>query len=159
MRAAVWIIQAVCLTAGAWRCGNVALRGRAIQSSTGYGGVADRAIDGNKNPYYHNLSCTHTNAELQPWWSVDLFTVERVFLVKITNRGDCCWDRLKNAKVIVGDSVGRRAEGKVCGVISSLGCGETAVLLCHDTPGRIVTVVLGGYGILTLCEVEVYVRE
>ncbi|XP_072110420.1 fucolectin-4-like [Mobula birostris] len=159
MKTAVWIILAVCWIAGAQKCGNVALRGKATQSSTGYGGVADRAIDGNRDTNYHRCSCTHTLHQVRPWWSVDLFDEVAVFVVKITNRGDCCWDRFRNATVIIGNSQHHHCSGKVCGVISALGAGDTAVLKCNCIKGRFVTVVLGGTGILTMCEVEVYVNE
>ncbi|XP_051872449.1 fucolectin-6-like [Pristis pectinata] len=157
MRAAVWIVLAACCAAGARNCGNVALRGKATQSSTSSGGVADRAIDGNRNPYYFNHSCTHTKSESHPWWSIDLFQEEYVLVVKITNRADCCWDRFQNAVVRVGTSPYLRNKNCVCGMISQLGCGETAVLNCKGMLGQFVSVTLSGVGILTMCEVEVYV--
>ena len=52
---------------------NLALGGTASQSSTGFGGVASRAIDGNRNGTYNAGSVTHTLTGPQPvFWEVDL---------------------------------------------------------------------------------------
>lgn len=39
---------------------NVLLKTHAIQSSTGWGGDAQRAVDGSSSTNYEDLSCTHT---------------------------------------------------------------------------------------------------
>ena len=53
---------------------NLALRKSATQSTTGSGGVASRAVDGNTSGIWNNGSITHTQggASLNPWWRVDL---------------------------------------------------------------------------------------
>ena len=52
---------------------NVARGGEAAQSSTDYDGDAARAIDGNTDGrYFHANSTTHTRAEDNPWWEVQL---------------------------------------------------------------------------------------
>ena len=84
--------------------GNIALRKPAIQSTTGYGGVAGRAVDGNSNPSYGGGSCTHTHRQKGAWWRVDLGRVWAVGKVKITNRGDCCSGRLRAFEVRVGNT-------------------------------------------------------
>ena len=56
------IKQDVALLAGA----NLALEGRACQSSTRFGGVASLAIDGDTTPFYSNGSVTHTFAGARP---------------------------------------------------------------------------------------------
>ena len=90
-----------------------------IQSSMGHGGVSSRAVDGNPASswvrsrlqqqhinkqiivvYFQGTgTCTHTNAEKNPWWRVDLLEERTVTSVRITNRGDCCWDRLYGFEV------------------------------------------------------------
>lgn len=163
MRDAVWMVITVCCTAGAINalaCGNVAMRGKATQSSTGGYATADKAIDGSRDGDYHHGSCTHTRSEPQPWWSVDLFAQESVLSVKITNRADCCSKRFKDVTVHVGNALKHLGgQNPVCGTISSLKAGETAVLDCHGMLGRFVDVVMASRGILTLCEVEVYARD
>ena len=83
---------------------NLALGRRTSQSSTGYGGFASRAVDGDTDGVYGNLSITHTAPDdANPWWRVDLdgtFFLERIVL---WNRTDCCSERLSNFRVSVLD--------------------------------------------------------
>ncbi|WP_221409509.1 galactose-binding domain-containing protein [Marinoscillum furvescens] len=81
---------------------NIALFGMASQSSTGYGGVANRAIDGDTNGKWSGNSVTHTNNEANPWWEVALDTVYSIGDINIFNRTDgCCKARLTNFTVSV----------------------------------------------------------
>ena len=84
--------------------GNAAKRKPAAQSSTCCGGVPSRGNDGNANPSWGGRSCTATQRQGRPWWRVDLQRVTTVGKVKITNRNDCCWNRLRNVQVRVGNS-------------------------------------------------------
>lgn len=83
--------------------GNIARGKPTKQSATGSGGVASRAVDGNANPQWNGRSCTLTPRLRGAWWRVDLQMMYAVAKVKITNRGDCCWTRLKNFEVRVGN--------------------------------------------------------
>ena len=75
-----------------------------LQSSTAYGGLSSRAVDGNSDSiYYRGHTCTCTNYQARPWWRVDLGKVATVASVKITNRGDCCGNRLRNFDILVGN--------------------------------------------------------
>jgi putative heme-binding domain-containing protein len=66
---------------------NVARRGKAKQSSTANGGVASRAIDGNKSGKFGDGGQTHTNEGSQnPWWEVDLGTAYPINSVVVYNR-------------------------------------------------------------------------
>jgi putative heme-binding domain-containing protein len=68
---------------------NVARRGKATQSSTSNGGVASRAIDGNKSGTFDDGGQTHTNEGSQnPWWEVDLGTAYPISSVVVYNRTD-----------------------------------------------------------------------
>jgi len=40
-----------------------------------------------------------------PWWKANFGVNVVVTKVQILNRGDCCGDRLKDAKVFVGDTL------------------------------------------------------
>lgn len=87
---------------------NHALTGTASASSTGYGGVASRAIDGNVNGYFSDGSTTHSdeNAGINQSWQVDLGTDRAVDQVIVYNRDDgCCPGRLSNYRVslLAGD--------------------------------------------------------
>ncbi len=83
---------------------NLALGKSARQSSTGYGGFASRAVDGDTNGVFSGASITHTAPDdPRPWWQVDLegtFVLERIVL---WNRTDCCSERLSNFRVSVLD--------------------------------------------------------
>ena len=84
--------------------GNIA-RGRGTkQSSTGFGGASSRAVDGNRNSHWNGRSCTHTNKQNWPWWRVDLGSAQLVAKVRLTNRGDCCWNRLRSIDIRVGNA-------------------------------------------------------
>jgi len=51
------------------------------ESSIAASGVPNRAVDGNTDGNYGAGSCTHTDIEAQPWWTVDLqaaYAVEKV---------------------------------------------------------------------------------
>ncbi len=50
---------------------NIAPLGQVSQSSEGYGGSPERAIDGNTDGTYAANSVTHTATEADPWWEVD----------------------------------------------------------------------------------------
>jgi len=69
---------------------NVAVGKPAYQISTGWDGVAARAVDGNRNGQYWDLSCQHTLANENPWWVVDLQDTYDIAKVTLVNRGDCC---------------------------------------------------------------------
>lgn len=69
---------------------NLALSKSTDQSSTGYGGTPDKAVDGNTGGHYLNDGCTATSSEDSPWWSVDLGMNTQVTDVTLYNRLDCC---------------------------------------------------------------------
>ncbi|KAJ8354158.1 hypothetical protein SKAU_G00217250 [Synaphobranchus kaupii] len=137
---------------------NAAYRGKATQSSTGYDGDVEKAIDRNRNPFYEARSCTHTTAETNPWWRVDLLRKHIVTAVTVTNRGDCCSSRLNGAEIRVGNRLENNGnDNPVCAVISHIQGGDSITFQCHETEGRYVNVFLPGKEKhLTLCEVEVY---
>lgn len=81
---------------------NIALGKTASQSSTDFGGLASRGNDGSTNgDYFGGSSVTHTAAETNPWWQVDLATIRQVDQVQVYNRLDCCSNRLTNFHMIV----------------------------------------------------------
>lgn len=69
---------------------NVAPDGKATQSSTNAGGVASRAIDGNKDPDWGKNGQTHTSnaGEKQPWWELDLGRAVDIEKIHLWNRKD-----------------------------------------------------------------------
>ena len=80
---------------------NLSLRKPARQSSTGHGGTAQLAVDGNTDGNYFSGSTTHTNHEKKSWWEVDLGAIYKLENVLVYNRTDSCSERLDNFQVLV----------------------------------------------------------
>lgn len=74
------------------------------QSST-YGGMAEHAIDGREHTDYDFGSCTDTKLEANPWWRVDLTRPFNITMVTVTNRMDCCEQRINGAQIHIGSSL------------------------------------------------------
>jgi mono/diheme cytochrome c family protein len=92
---------------------NVALKGKAKQSTTDFGGDAARAIDGNTNGDYNANSVSHTSSEDNPWWEVNLgkmLPVDRVVLWNRTDGGDAIESRMKVYKVVLLDDARKPVE-------------------------------------------------
>ncbi len=85
---------------------NLALHGKASQSSVGFDGPPELAIDGNTNGKYAEAkSTTHTQAENNPWWEVDLGQEQLVDSIVIWNRTDPdVGVRLANYRVVALNS-------------------------------------------------------
>ena len=62
------------------------------------------AVDGNFSPIFSNRTCTHTKRQRNPWWMVDLSDRHVVRKISLTNRGDCCSNRLQMVEIRVGDN-------------------------------------------------------
>ncbi|XP_059195107.1 fucolectin-4-like [Centropristis striata] len=137
---------------------NLALQGKAAQSSLYSTGTAYYAIDGNRASYWGQGSCTHTKADFNPWWRLDLGKTHRVFSVNITNTIDSVPQRLNGAEIRIGDSLENNGNNNPrCAVISSIPGGFTETFQCDGMDGRYLNIVIPGRAeYLTLCEVEVY---
>ncbi|XP_063297673.1 uncharacterized protein LOC134586094 [Pelobates fuscus] len=138
---------------------NIALRGRATQSSVySYLNVAINAIDGNQDPNFYHGSCSCTNADVSPWWRVDLLSEHKISKIVITNRGDCCGERLDGAMILIGDSLENNGNNNPsCAVVTYLPNAATQSFQCNGMTGRYVNIVLPGkQTYLQLCEVQVF---
>jgi hypothetical protein len=138
-----------------------------LSAATGYGGAADRAVDGNTNgDYFAGRSVTHTEEDNQPqpWWQVDLGVSSRIDHVMLWNRRDCCGERLASFWVFVSDSpfpagdvsalladgrIWRHEHGGAAGPQTRIAVGRR---------GRYIRVQLSGRAPLSLAEVEVFGR-
>jgi hypothetical protein len=67
---------------------NIALKGKASQISTDYGGSAQYGNDGNTDGDYNKKSVTHTAMAKDPWWEVDLGQEFPISKIAIWNRTD-----------------------------------------------------------------------
>ncbi|XP_049901636.1 uncharacterized protein LOC126391154 [Epinephelus moara] len=136
---------------------NIAQFGRVTQSSVLSGGVAERAIDGSRASYWNQGSCTYTNCQRKPWWRLDLLRTYKINTVTITNRKDCCYNRLNGAEIHIGNSLNDNGNANPrCAVIHSIPAGASQTFVCNGMEGQYVNIVIPGRTqYLTLCEVEV----
>ncbi|XP_061084764.1 fucolectin-5-like [Conger conger] len=141
---------------------NVAIRGKATQSALFPGEWAaychaSNAIDGNRDSVQRHGSCTHTTNVPNPWWRVDLLQSYTITSVTLTNRADCCSDRITGAQIRIGDSLADNGiSNALCSTVDYMGPGETKTFNCYgQKKGRYVTVYIPKAEYLSLCEVEV----
>ena len=136
------------------RAENIAWKKQASQSSTAYGGDANRALDGNTNNTYSQNSITHTNFEKQAWWQVDLGRSEQVGFVRLFNRGDGeLAKRLSNFDIILYNEKGQEVSKQF---IKQLTSNQLDVQF-NGQLGRYIRIQLRHeHQALSLAEVEVF---
>ncbi len=85
---------------------NVALKGKATQSSTGFDGAAGLAMDGNTDGSFTKKSVSHTGeGDRAPWWEVDLGSEQSLDQLVLWNRTDSgTQERIVGARVSVLDA-------------------------------------------------------
>ena len=142
---------------------NLAQGKPAFESSDPIGGAASRAVDGNTDGNWSNNSVTHTNADQNAWWYVDLGSVQQISTVKLWNRTDCCQDRLSNFYVFVFDQIPGNTSGPaqtatLPGVFSYYVTGSVgnSTTINVNRAARYVAVQLAGTNYLSLAEVQVF---
>ncbi len=133
---------------------NLAKGRPATQSSSAYGGVAARAVDGNTSGSWVGNSVTHSELEVSPSWQVDLGAIQPIGEVVLHNRTDCCAERLSNFKVLVSN------DGATWASYPFAGNAPARTAFAVNRPGRYVKVALDNVNntprYLSLSEVEVY---
>lgn len=143
---------------------NIALNQPTSQSSTGYGGVPERAVDGNTSGAWNDGSVTHTNTEAQPWWEVDLGSSQDIANIVLFNRtNSCCTDRLTDFYVYISDSsfgsrtdVAQMANEAAWSTYHSGTLSGSSLDIAANSNGRYVRVQLSGStNPLSLAEVQV----
>jgi len=156
---------------------NLALRKPTYQSTTYNQAMipqcssSSNAVDGNRDPDLFHCSCSHTNASSPDspnpsWWAVDLQALTSVARVIITNRADCCEERLRDFDIGLTDidptdkspdlltvterSIIAHYDGfPPGGVPTTIDCDNTA-------SGRYLFVLMTSIDYLSICEMEVY---
>jgi hypothetical protein len=145
---------------------NWALGRPTTQSSTGFGGLSSRAVDGNTDGNFFDNSVSHTNLDSYPYWQVDLGASRFIDEVEIWNRTDCCSDRLHDFFVFFKDTpfVATNPSDLVNedGVTWKANFGVPTNPL-HMTgvhrKARFVRIALGSAGYLSLAEVRVWGQQ
>ncbi|MCD4548936.1 alpha-L-fucosidase [Schaalia sp. lx-260] len=153
---------------------NLALEKPARQITTGWGGLAERAVDGNTDGVWNNGSLSHTSGrDEDPWWEVDLEDMYKVTHVDVFNRAQeftCqsrtipCSDRLKDFYVVaspepLNDLLSAEETLALPNVkaikVDGVG-GYPSTVDFGGFEARYIRVILPGREALALAEVEVY---
>ncbi|XP_048253275.1 fucolectin-6-like [Haliotis rufescens] len=163
-KASVCVLIATVLSATGLDLPNLAQNKPTERSSVYKAWTSDLAADGQNGTDSEARQCAHV-AEAKgvvEWWQVDLQQTFSVLTVSVTNRGDCCHERLTNFTVEVHtfDPMTSSNTGlQVCYLHEgTVGSGLTVDLTCAvNTIGRYVRIVKynSGWKPLTLCEVAV----
>ncbi len=147
---------------------NIALNKPATQSSTlpDYATTGPQgAVDGNTDGNFFHGSVTHTNADANAWWQVDLGVSAAVNSVVIWNRTDaCCTSRLSDYWVFVSNTpfLDTDTPATLQSRAGTFASHQTAAPAPSTTisvggaPGRYVRVQLSGVNNLSLAEVQVF---
>ncbi|CAB4026169.1 Hypothetical predicted protein, partial [Paramuricea clavata] len=131
---------------------NFVLNKQATQSSTSNNGAAGRLVDGNRNPYFGNDSCSET-AVGSSSWEVNLGTTIYVTSVTITTRADDYWREVNKFSITVLNG----GENSLCASGMFQHDGGTTTYVCEKVgKGTLVRIAVSGNGQLSLCEVEVH---
>ncbi|XP_060560203.1 fibropellin-1-like [Ruditapes philippinarum] len=120
-------------------------------SSAGFGGQAEFAVNQDFRPIHMRKYCQHSaDSDLTPSWTIKLIQPFPIRRIVITNRLDCCSDRLRDLTITVGTDICAMYVGPATGI-------QTLTIECDtdDLVGDEVTITKNGNG-LTLCEVEIY---
>ncbi len=84
---------------------NLGPEGKATQSTTSYNAPASYGVDGNTDGNFDNKSVTHTETADNPWWEVDLGSLQPIDQIVVWNRTDNnLQSRLKNFRVSILDA-------------------------------------------------------
>ncbi|XP_046557695.1 fucolectin-like [Haliotis rubra] len=146
---------------------NLAL-GKPTKSSTFTNNKA-RAVDGNREAVFSRNSCWESqDHDMEPYWMVDLQSHFFVEYITVTNRVDCCGERMHDLKIEVfaDDPVlDPSAPSRLCATYDGpMAAGATENISCScAAQGRYVRIRgldrTAYNDLLTLCEVEVFERE
>jgi Methyltransferase domain/NedA-like, galactose-binding domain len=135
---------------------NIALHCHAAQSSVDMVEFASagRACNGIKT----GLFAFHTKLEPNPWWMVDLGTVQRFDNILVYNRLDGpCAPRARTLRVLVSDDAAAWAELYAHNGTTFGGAdGQPLHIACAGAQGRFVRLQLAETNFLHLDEVEIY---
>ncbi|XP_053374919.1 angiopoietin-related protein 2-like [Mercenaria mercenaria] len=128
------------------------------QSSTLGHAYSSLAVDGmwESDMWFSNtnsFTCAHTKSDNEKmWWMVNLEHIYVVSKVVILNRIDCCWERLRDLTITVGET-----ESNMLLCATYEGAGELVNITCQTSlSGQFVRINKPGPDALQLCEVGVY---
>jgi len=123
-------------------------------------------VDGNRDAVFYDGSCSSTDAVHQTtWWAVDLGQPTYVDHVTITNRADCCAERLSDfwiegSNISPSNYLTQSSQGPFQVTFYSgyppAGIPTNISLDNYNEPGRYLYISVERAEYLTICELEVY---
>lgn len=129
---------------------NLAKGGKATQSTTTNGGVAERAFDGNKSPDWGRGGQTHTREnQPNPWWEIDLGSAQAIDSIRLWARQGFS-DRLGNFTLSLLDDARKpvfeikNVAGPEAMTVDVKGGGKLAYFTFDGKPGQPVEKRRGG---------------
>ena len=140
---------------------NVALNKSTSQSTTDYGGVSSRAVDGDTNGDWANGSVTHTKGNIinstQSWLRIDLGAAYDITKIEVYNRTDSNSERLDGAKIFVSYTTSSIFQSQFGKDLTGTPYAQERTTTPGTFYGRYVTIRLyGEFKILSLAEVKVF---
>lgn len=145
---------------------NLALYGTSSLSSTAWGGVASRAIDGNTDGIFSGGSMAHSDPDSddQAYLEVDLGAEASIDYINVWNRTDCCSSRLSDYYIFISNNpfAGETVNSSIAqlGVVNYYQADEAGtptVITTTGAVGRYVRIQLtSDENTLNLAELEVY---
>jgi hypothetical protein len=113
--------------------------------------TGDLAIDG-----VLNGRCFRTEVERNPWWSVNLLGIYRIYSLSIMNRQDCCGDQLTPLRVET--SVDGKDWSLCADIFDSIPTGGLYQLWCNGekTTFLRITSLSENKTELSFCEINIY---
>ncbi|XP_046371574.2 uncharacterized protein LOC124145724 [Haliotis rufescens] len=144
---------------------NLALTRPSSASSSYSTNGAQAGNDGNTDGSFPSGSCfASADRDSDPWWQVDLQATFMVKRIEITNRQDCCAERIHHISLVLFDqnpSVESLTPSKPCYFILGTDPAPTVTVTCtRPVNGRYLrltkTQQLNIYDLLQFCEVKVY---
>lgn len=133
----------------------------AVQSTTNYGGIAARAIDGNTNGDWSNGSVTHTDSTSDNWFELKLGTRHSLEQIVLHNRTDGSYETsLSNFRVSIWDGATEVYGSDHFTTEGSVGSIFSLSKLDGIVADKVRIELLGnnrnGNKVLSLAEVQVY---
>jgi hypothetical protein len=126
----------------------------ATQSSTKFEGHARLAVAVDKSDAL--VKCTHTFAETDPWWRVDLGGSKKIKFVEIQNTQECSVD-LKNIEIRVGGSLVDNGNSNYLCSSPDTSKEYSVNATCNEAIGQFVNIIAKGHSrVLSLCHVRVW---
>ncbi|WP_421796104.1 discoidin domain-containing protein [Haliscomenobacter sp.] len=136
---------------------NLALGKPARQSSVFDFSFANRANDGDISGRSDAGSISHTEADNQTYWEVDLGKNYLIDQVKLFNRTDCCQDRLNNFNIWVTPYIKEDVTSKIGAFAENEKKFDgPSKIFTNKKVGRYVRVELNDRNYLNLAEVQVF---